>query len=187
MKLPPIAKLRIPILLALAVGETFGLIHFYGRHGFSQFAVFSLEGILIIALPLWFSALRKRGVPGFDIIIAVFAGASAIGLSGIAFGFWGRREKADALAGAGTVLFIATAILLKLLRPRHGPVARDAITFFGYSILAVWTWSSNASILWKAVVALPILWFVWRVVFHFRSRQRVSSQPKAITDIGGRA
>ncbi|MGA2350501.1 MAG: hypothetical protein ABSF70_08730 [Terracidiphilus sp.] len=174
MKLPPIAKIRILILLALAACEAVGLHYFYGQRGFAQFAVFSLQGIFIIALPLWFNSLRQRGVPGFDIIIATIAGASAIGGSGIALNVWARGDRADALASVGVSIFIAATILFKLVRPRHSSIIREAILFFAYAILVMWMRVRNASALWMVLVTLPSLWFLWRAMFHIRNWQRTT-------------
>jgi hypothetical protein len=175
MTLPSIAKLRIAILLALAIAEGIGFQHFYGQHGFTQFVVFSLEGIFIIALALWFQSLRQRGVPGSDIFIAMIAGAAAIVLSGNAYNFWIRGDNAVALGSAGVSIFIAMTILFKLLCPNLGPIAKDFLGFFGYVVMLAWVCSIHMSILWKVAAGLPLLWFVWRVAFHIRNKQGASS------------
>jgi len=191
MKLPPFAKFRIPILIALAIGEAFGLLHFHGQRGFNQFAVFSLQGVFVIALPMWFNSLRQRGVPGFDIVIATVAGALVIGECGIALNLWERADKAGTFASVGLSIFITATILFKLIRPRHDSVIRDALLLFAYAILVMWVWMRYTSILWLVVVTLPSLWSVWRVIFHIRNRHESSGDTNdsssAVTNQGGRA
>ena len=58
MKLPTIAKIRIPILQALAVGEAVGLYYFYGQPKFFQFVVASVLGVMFI-VPLLFLPLPQ--------------------------------------------------------------------------------------------------------------------------------
>ncbi|MGD0095998.1 MAG: hypothetical protein ABSB60_05850 [Terracidiphilus sp.] len=191
MKLPPIARLRIPILLALALGEVLGLLHFYGQHGFAKFVVFSLQGVYVVTLPMWFGSLRRRGVPGFDILIAVVAGAAAIGGCGIARNVWALGDKADASGSVGVSVFIAGTIVFKLLRPRHASAVREALLFLAYATLVMWLWVRNTSTPWKAVSLLPLLWFAWRVVFHILNRHKSSgdtnSSSEVVTQHGGRA
>lgn len=59
MKLPTIAKIRIPILQALAVGEAVGLYYFYGQPKFFQFVVASVLGVMFI-VPLLFLDFMRR-------------------------------------------------------------------------------------------------------------------------------
>jgi hypothetical protein len=190
MRLPTIAKIRIPILIVLAIGEALGLLHFHGQRGFTQFAAFSLQGIFIITLPMWFNSLRQRGVPGWDIVIATVAGAGAIGGCGIALNLWAGGDKADALGSVGVSIFMAATILFKLIRPRYDSIVREALLFLAYVILVMWMWVRNTSVLWMFVVALPSFWFVWRVVFHIRNSHNSSAQVKAPsggpTNQGGR-
>ncbi len=59
MKPPSIARVRIPILVALAIGETIGLIHYFGRWNFTQFlAMSSFLAFLIVPL-LWLEFIRQ--------------------------------------------------------------------------------------------------------------------------------
>ena len=58
MKLPSIAKIRIPILLVLAVGEIVGLAYFYGQPMFTKFLVLSLAFFMILIPILWFKLAK---------------------------------------------------------------------------------------------------------------------------------
>ena len=187
MKLPSIAKIRIPILLTLTIGEIAGLLHFFGQPNFVQFVVLSLEGILLTFPLLWANSLLRRGVDGFNIFIALLSGTSIILLSRLSFRMWNAGERVDTIAFAGTSLFMATVILFKMLRPHYGTVTKDALAFFGYFIMLLWASSSHIAMLWKVVAALPLIWFVWRVVFQIRSYRKSGNQLKAIADQGGRA
>jgi hypothetical protein len=191
MRLSSSGGVRVLFLLALAIGEIVGLLHFYRQQTFIPFVVLSMEGILLTLPLLWLTSLRRRGVPGFDIFIGVWSGICAIGLSQLALRTWDRGDKVDALACAGVSLFMAIVILLKLLHPRNSPVAKDAVTFFGYLVILAWAWVSNISTQWKIVVALPLAWFGWRLIFHIRNRQTTSKDSSAssdtLTDKGGRA
>jgi hypothetical protein len=53
MKLASITKIRIPILLALIVGEIVGLVHFYRTPNFVLFALITLFGTALTASYLW--------------------------------------------------------------------------------------------------------------------------------------
>jgi hypothetical protein len=79
MKLPTIVKIRIPILLALAIGEAVGLLHFYGQPKFFQFIVLSLAGIMLIVPLLWLDFMRRLEVPYSALILipAAFLGIAS--------------------------------------------------------------------------------------------------------------
>lgn len=168
MKAPAVAKFRIPILLTLAIAEALGLLHFYGQQGFSQFAVLSLEGMLLTIPLLWVESLRQRGVPSFDILIAILAGICAILQSKLALNEWASGEQTRAQAYAMVTLFIILVILLKLLFPHCGHFGADAITFLSFLVAVTWSWSHRSSVLWIASTALVLLLFAWRITFHLR-------------------
>jgi hypothetical protein len=191
MRLSSPAGIRVLVLLVLATGETVGLFHFYGQRSFISFALLSVEGVLLTLPLLWLTSLRRHGVPGFDIFIGIWCGICAIGLSQLALRTWERGDRVDALASAGVALFMVSSILVKLLRPHHGLIFKDAVAFFGYAVCLAWTWFSSISMPWKVVVALPLAWFGWRVVFHIRNWQRTireaGASTRILTDEGGRA
>jgi hypothetical protein len=168
MKLPTLAKLRFPILIVLAICEAIGLRYFYRTAEFRNFAILSLDGLVLTIPLLWIDSLRRRGLSGFNIFIAVLAGINSVVLLRSALNYWDRGEKALAVVSAEAALFIAIVILFKLIFPGAGLIAKDAIAFIGYSVMVVWIWPSNAYIQWKVVSLIPLLWFAWRVVFHIR-------------------
>ena len=59
MKLQPLAKIRIPILLVMTAGEIYGLLYFYGSPKFFHFIVVSVSAIVWI-LPLFFLDFMNR-------------------------------------------------------------------------------------------------------------------------------
>jgi hypothetical protein len=168
MKLPCITKIRIPILVALAIGEIVGLFHFYGLPDFVQFVILSLEGIFLTFPLLWADLLLRRGVDGFNIFIALLSGASIILMSQLTFRTGNTGDKIDSIGIVGVIFFMATVILFKMLRPHYGPITRYTLTFFGYIILFAWACSSHISMQWKIAVALPLSWFAWRTNFNIR-------------------
>jgi hypothetical protein len=173
MKLPPIAKIRIPILLALGVGEIASLLHFYGQPKFFQFAVLSIEGILLTFPLLWFNTLRQRGVDGFNIFIAILLGINVFLLSRSSLSYLEKRETNIAQESAVLALFMVFIILLKMLRPHYGSIAKDVMTFlFTFVLFIAWTWQYHASYMWIIIVSLWSLWFAWRTVFHIRNWEK---------------
>jgi hypothetical protein len=70
MKLPTIAKIRVPILLVLIVSGTTGFILFQ-RHPSLSLIVFTSLSLLIFPIAvslLWIDWIRSRGVRFFEIL-----------------------------------------------------------------------------------------------------------------------
>jgi hypothetical protein len=62
MKSDSVAKLRIPILLALAVAEALGLFYFHGQPWFNMFFVLSTVALMLLVPLLWLEVLRRYNV-----------------------------------------------------------------------------------------------------------------------------
>jgi len=69
MKLPTIAKLRIPILLALVIGEAVGLLYFRGQPTFYRFVVRSVLVFLYIIPALWLDFMRRIKVKYLEFLL----------------------------------------------------------------------------------------------------------------------
>ena len=66
MTLPTVAKLRIPITLAIAIGEVVGILYFYRQPKFFQFVVLSLLGIMLATPLLWLDFMQRIKVKYFE-------------------------------------------------------------------------------------------------------------------------
>jgi hypothetical protein len=62
MKSDSVAKLRIPILLALAVAEALGLFYYHGQPWFNMFFVLSTVALMLLVPLLWLEVLRRYNV-----------------------------------------------------------------------------------------------------------------------------
>jgi hypothetical protein len=69
MKLPAIANLRVPILVAMLCVEIGGLAHFYNSGFFVRILLYFLAGNLATAAVLWSSELDKRSVTGTQLAL----------------------------------------------------------------------------------------------------------------------
>jgi hypothetical protein len=106
MKLTSFAKLRITVLLAIAIAETVSLFICYGQRSFYPFLVFSLLAIFLITPLLWIDWIRQHEVPYLDIFTTVTA-------SFCAFTSWVKGAHIFAL------LFTAWFILGAISIPRR--------------------------------------------------------------------
>jgi hypothetical protein len=109
MKLSTIAEIRIPILLAMAVGETVGLFLCYGHRSFGPFLILSLWAIFLAISLLWIDWIRRRGVPYYNVFSTIMFGFFALGS-------WVTGEHIFALLFAGMSLLGLISIPRKLFR-----------------------------------------------------------------------
>jgi hypothetical protein len=70
MKLTPVGKVRIAIMLALSVCEMAGLIYFYRHPGLAEFAFLSLMGMSFIIGLLWADWNRHPAIRAVGTLIA---------------------------------------------------------------------------------------------------------------------
>jgi hypothetical protein len=75
MKLPSITKIRIPILLALACGETTLIFHLCGHPGSYGFVAASLAVMLLILPLFWIQELWRRNISYFVVVFCALGGA----------------------------------------------------------------------------------------------------------------
>jgi hypothetical protein len=78
MKLPPIAKIRIPILLALVCGEIASIFIMRGQPGFHRFLAASLAMMLIIFPLFWIQEFWRRNISYFVVVFFAFGVALLI-------------------------------------------------------------------------------------------------------------
>jgi len=71
MKLPTIAKIRIPILLVLIVGEAIGFILLQGHQSLIGFTLLSLLGLPVALSFLWIDWIHSRGIRVSDYVTLI--------------------------------------------------------------------------------------------------------------------
>jgi hypothetical protein len=206
MKFSNADEIRISILMALIIGETVGLLHFYGQPTFSQFIILSLAGITLTIPLLWLEWIQRRGVSYFGIFFAIWCYAAMTA-------WWnegGQFERMfDRVLIVGLPIWIMVKVLRKLLRPldldqqeaflitnraedkRIGRIARNTVGLIACLLLSLGMVSGRASALWTIPLSLPVIWFTWRIIFHLFYDQQISVDEKVrsdvVTDSGGRA
>jgi hypothetical protein len=107
MKPPSIAKVRIPILVALVVCEAGGLYHFLHQPNLFQFIVVCLAGNLLIAALLWRDVMRRARISYLEAITI------SLGFILVA-DFWKDAQHGYAMVWA-FVLFVSVSIVLMKL------------------------------------------------------------------------
>jgi hypothetical protein len=191
---PSIAKLRISIVTAIAVGVVSGVAYFYersllnpshDRRALHGFLMLSLMGIALIVPYLWSDWLLRRHVKYFEVAFVVILGPGAV------FQFSHDKPLQGILSGVISLTGLI-AILPRLLRPvkidgletdtrttvtdydkqSSVPSRRQSARYFG--MLLIWLVTVELSTshirgpipLWiKVAFALPALWLVWKMVF----------------------
>jgi hypothetical protein len=109
MKLTSIVKFRIVILLALSVGEVFGLLHFYGQSEFTSFILFSLGGIMLIVPLLWLEVMRRFKVNYYQLVLIPIA---ILGITNS----WNHGDRAFGWAWILILLLDITVTLILILK-----------------------------------------------------------------------
>ena len=202
MKLSNADELRISILLALAIGEVVGFLHFYGKPNFTEFVIVSLAGILLTIPVLWIESIQRRGVSVFSVLASIWFCAAMTA-------FWKEANLFERLLIAGLPLLTATGFLRKLLRPvdidqqeaflkivrtedkRLGRIARNTVGLFTCIILMAFVGPHGAPELWVIPLAIPITWFAWRIIFHLFIGQQsgvdANDPIEALTEQGAEA
>lgn len=110
MKLPIVAKIRIPILLALACGEIASITLLCGHPGFHGFVAASLAVMLLILPLFWIQEFWRRNISYFIVVFCALGVALLI---------------ADLLVGRGltqvslNLLFLSFIILGSLRKNRQ--------------------------------------------------------------------
>jgi hypothetical protein len=117
MKLPSIAIVRVPILLALAIGEAAGLLYFYGHSKFFQLVVLSLTGIMFIVPLLWLEAMRRFKV---SYSMAILIPAAFLGLANS----WKHGDTAYAVLWTFLLLIDIAIILSNISKALTDPGGR---------------------------------------------------------------
>jgi len=200
MNMPAIAKVRIPILVALAVSESVGIVHFYGQPRFERLVAISLAGILLIMPLLWIDWLKRRGVtyfPFFMLALAFLSVANA----------WLDHELALVSIWGFLLLSFVVLILVKIARPANlaqqaanvasiredgqqtGPVSRNLfglIVWFGI-VATIWSVAKTPiSLQIAAPLALVGLWFVWRLTvnLHRFFKQEAAEDRNGSNELG---
>jgi hypothetical protein len=195
-----IAKHRISIMTAIAIGAVSGLAYFYvrcllnpfhDRRALNGFLLLSLMGIALIVPYLWSDWLLRRHVKYFEVAYVVILGPGAV------FQFGHDKPLQGILSGVISLTGLI-ALLPRLLRPvkidgretdtrttetnydkqNSVPSRRLSARYFG--MLLIWLVSVELSTshikgpipLWiKAAFALPAFWLAWKMVFSlFKSR-----------------
>ena len=217
MKLPSIAKIRIPITIAIAIGEIAALIYFYekfmlhpayGGRALIGFLLLSLMSIGLIVPYLWNDWLQRRGIQYFEVVIVVALGPGSV----ISFT---HGNLFRGILSATISLVCMIAILPRLLRPVsiHGreintrtteaegnnpsqrTIHRPAGKYFG--MLLIWfifVELSSSHVkgpipFWiMTLYVLPAIWLVWQVIYQlFKSATDSHAAKRASIDQGGRA
>jgi hypothetical protein len=202
MKLSNADEIRISILLALAVGEVVGFLHFYGQPSFTDFIIVSLSGILLTIPMLWIEWIQRSGISIFSVL------ASILFCAAFAFG-WNKANLFERLAIAVIPLLIIIRAFRKLNRHidtdqqeafiktiraednRLGRITRNTVGLTTCILLTVGIGSGHTSALWAIPLAIPITWFAWRIIVHLFLQQQgkldTNDPIETLTDQGGRA
>jgi hypothetical protein len=206
MKLSNTDEIRISILMALAIGEVVGLLHFYGQPTFAQLVIHSLAGILLIIPLLWIEYIQRRGISYFSVLfsIGVCTGMTAS---------WNEGSSLEHLFVrpliVGLPILVTTKLLRKLLRPidtdqqetflntirdedvRIARVSRNTIGLLACIFLTAFMGPGRASLLWAIPLVIPAAWFAWRLILHLFLRQNDSADMNdptgTLINQGGRA
>jgi hypothetical protein len=202
MQLSNKTEIRISILLALAIAETVGLLHFYGQPTFTLFIASSLMGIILIVPLLWIEWMQRRGISYFHVFIA-------IGICVLAIRCWNEGGVFYRLAGLGLALLFAIRILRRMLHhvdvdqqemylkaigaedKRLGSITGSTAGLVISIFLTLGIGSGHASVLWAVPLAIPISWFTWRLIIHlFFEKQNsvdLNDPTEILTEQGGLA
>jgi hypothetical protein len=196
-------KIRISILMALAIAEIVGLLHFYGQPKLIAFIILSLAGILLIIPLLWLEYIQRRGISYFSFLAGIWMSAALTA-------GWNEGGQFERLLTrpliAGLPIIVAIAILRKLICPididqqeeflkairaednRLGRILKNTVGLVACIMLMGHMGSQRASVLWTIPLAIPIAWFTWRVIFHLFLGQRIGDEenvPVEISNSGG--
>jgi hypothetical protein len=105
MKLPAIERIRIPILLAIVIGEAIGLLYFYGQPALLRFVFRSILAFLILVPALWPDFMRRFKATYYEFLLI------PMGLSAIS-SLWKDRDFGAAVT-FGAVLVICIALFMR--------------------------------------------------------------------------
>jgi fumarate reductase subunit C len=206
MKVSNTDEIRISILMALAISEIVGLLHFYRQPMFAQFVIHSLAGILLIIPLLWIEYIQRRGISYFSVLfsIGVCTGMTAS---------WNEGSSIEHLFVrpliVGLPILVTTKLLRKLLRPididqqetflntirdedvRAARVAGNTVGLLACIFLTAFMGPGRASLLWAIPLVIPAAWFAWRLILHLfikrESRNEANVFIERTTEQGGRA
>jgi hypothetical protein len=209
MKLPTITKVRIPVLLALAVAEAFGLLHFYGQRSFVNFVFLSLSGILLINTLLltdWVWTKQRK----YRVAVIAFPMIAVL----VALRYWNAGDHISSVSLAfyevlkGTILrkLFSTVAPIAIERDpidaAHGKIIpRDLfarIVCFSLGLFVSWlvairSWVYLSSEFWAVLASILALIGTLVAFTYFLSiiRERFScktnTSDESVTDQGGRA
>jgi hypothetical protein len=124
MKLPTIVKIRILILLLIAVCEICGLTLFYGKQSFVEFSFLSLLGVSLITRLLSTDWTKERG-GGLTGGILFASGFCLMGLK-----CWNKGDHVSGVALVVPILIAVIGTYGRLGRPgkRSNPELREALS-----------------------------------------------------------
>jgi hypothetical protein len=196
---PTVDKLRIPIVIAIVIGEIAGLTYFYehfllspsnGRRALSGFLMLSLMGTALIVAYLWSDWLLRRHIKYFEVALVVILGPSAVQRFSRGKPFQGILDGVICLIGLIAILprlFRPAGTDVRETDPRTAetlnekrisvPSRRLSARYFG--MLLIWLIAVDLSTshvttpipFWiETAFALPAIWFAWEVVFYLFKR-----------------
>jgi len=198
MEPPSVAQFRVPIIVAIAIGEIAGLAYFYqksllhpsyGTRALIGFLMLSLMGIALIVPYLWSDWLLRHQINYFEIAAVVILGPSAIREFNMGSIFKGALD-------AVICLIFLIAMLPALLghpeldirrsvhqksAPRESKKESEISQTSGgkyFGMLVVWlicialVLRMNMPVpFWiEIAILLPAVWLVWLSFIAFRSR-----------------
>jgi hypothetical protein len=123
MKLPSIVKIRILILLLIAVCEICGLTFFYGKQSFAEFTFLSLLGLSLITRVVSTDWTRDRSSSVHGILFS-----SSFFLMGLKC--WNAGDHVSGVALVAPILIWVFRIYARLGRPaeRSNPELKEAMS-----------------------------------------------------------
>jgi len=185
------AVIRVLVLLALAVGEAMGLLHYSAQPMFPEFISLSAWLIFLVVPLLWIGRFWQHGVSYLHVAIVSVFGYWA--LNG-----WLGAERMYSLLAAAAFLVGVINVIRKMIRPvdRHAQAAHfqamkqaDVALFLVagntaglLACFVCWAkmWSVADLKAWSFLLVVPALWFGWRVVFRLFFARRAGDEVTAI-------
>jgi hypothetical protein len=191
MKLSLVAKLRIPVLLALVIGEIAGLTLFFATPNFLSFLFLSIIGTVSTACLFWAEWSDNRGLSQYDLSFLAM-------MTAVVIDSWNDNSRVLALVIAAILLLVNIPTFVRVFRPDvfaqnkadimqsmkrvfggYGPVVANALSLIGYVTTAWVLCHRTTSILWAFPVMPPILWIIWQLISSVFTRQKADGAVNA--------
>lgn len=170
--LPGPGGIRIPIMIALVLGQTIGLVRFLGNPSFLRLLGFCVISTAVNAAPLWIDWFQRRGV-------------EPLWLALLAYGLVPKRYDWMAQHTVDNVFYIVFAAIVLIaiafffasvwLRasgphsvesPYRGTLFCAFIALTTFEQSTDFLGSHDLSLLWSIPAGLPMIWYAWMYALH---------------------